>query len=177
MRSGKVCQYSLANAGKERDLDTLSIDGKGEESGVLGTRMPRRRFHLIVFLIAGFYNIGWGLFSAAQPQWLFRFAHMAPINYPQIFACLGMVVGVYGILYWEVARRPEHGWLIAAVGMLGKVLGPLGLAQLIFTHQWPLATIALCVTNDFLWWIPFGLYLYDAWPWFRATLLKMGAGR
>jgi uncharacterized protein (DUF1810 family) len=25
----------------------------------------------------------------------------------------------------------------------------------------------LCVTNDFIWWVPFGLYLYDAWPFFK----------
>jgi len=95
---------------------------------------------------------------------------MEPINYPQIFACLGMVVGVYGVLYGEVARRPEEGWLIAAIGLLGKVLGPIGLLQLILTGVWPVATIVLCVTNDFIWWIPFALYLYDSWPNFRQTL-------
>ena len=82
----------------------------------------------------------------------------------QIFACLGMVVGLYGILYLEVARLPERGWLLAAVGLLGKVLGPLGLVQLIWSGQWPWSTVVLCLTNDFIWWIPFTLYLYDAWP-------------
>jgi len=127
----------------------------------------RRRAHRVVFALAGLYNIGWGLYSAARPQWLFKYAHMPLLNYPQIFACLGMVVGVYGILYWEVARHPERGWLIAAVGLLGKVLGPIGLIGLIAGGAWPPATIILCVTNDFVWWIPFGLYLVDAWPAFR----------
>jgi hypothetical protein len=129
--------------------------------------MARRRLHRIVFILAGFYNIAWGLYAALDPQWLFRFAGMPPLNHPQIFACLGMVVGLYGLIYFEVARLPERGWLLAAVGLLGKVLGPLGLAQLILSGQWPLATIVLCLTNDFIWWIPFGLYLYDAWPSFR----------
>ena len=44
------------------------------------------------------------------------------------------------------------------------------LMQLILTGVWPLATIILCVTNDFVWWIPFALYLYDSWPNFRQTL-------
>jgi hypothetical protein len=129
--------------------------------------MARRRLHRIVFILAGFYNIAWGLYAALDPQWLFRFAGMPPLNHPQIFACLGMVVGLYGLIYFEVARLPERGWLLAAVGLLGKVLGPIGLAQLILSGQWPLATIVLCLTNDFIWWIPFGLYLYDAWPSFR----------
>ncbi len=129
--------------------------------------MKHRQGHRIVFGLAGAYNIAWGLYSAANPQWLFRFAHMPDGNYPQIFACLGMVVGIYGILYWDVARRPETGWLIAAVGLLGKLLGPIGLVQLIAKHQWPPATLVLCITNDFIWWIPFGVYLWDAWPCFK----------
>jgi hypothetical protein len=126
--------------------------------------IARRRFHRAVFIAASIYNLSWGFLSALDPQWLFRFAGMPLSNYPEIFACLGMVVGVYGILYLEVARVPERGWLIAAVGLLGKVLGPIGLANLIWTGAWPMKSIILCATNDFIWWIPFTLYLYDAWP-------------
>jgi hypothetical protein len=133
--------------------------------------LQRRRFHRIVFASAGCYNIGWGLYSALRPQWFFRFAGMPPQNYPQIFACLGMVIGLYGVLYWEVARKPEQGWLLAAVGLTGKVLGPIGLLGLIWSGQWPRAAIILSVINDFIWWVPFAIYLYDAWPFFRRDLL------
>jgi hypothetical protein len=126
--------------------------------------IPRRRFHRWVFVLAGLYNLGWGAWSILDPQWLFRFAGMPFSNYPQIFACLGMIVGLYGILYLEVARVPERGWLLAAVGLAGKVLGPIGLARLIWTGVWPPATAVLCLTNDLVWWIPFGLYLHDARP-------------
>jgi len=80
-----------------------------------------------------------------------------------------MVVGLYGVLYLEVARVPERGWLPAAVGLTGKVLGPLGLALLLSRGTWPPRTAILCLTNDLLWWVPFGIYLRDAWPWFRGT--------
>ena len=79
-----------------------------------------------------------------------------------------MVVGLYGIIYFEVARVPERGWLPAAVGLLGKVLGPIGLARLIWTGAWPRSTIVLCLTNDIIWWIPFGLYLIDSSPAFLS---------
>jgi hypothetical protein len=130
----------------------------------------RRKFHRLVFVAAGIYNIAWGIHSVYDPQWLFRFAGMPPLNHPAIFACLGMVVGLYGIIYFEVARVPEGGWLLAAVGLLGKILGPIGLARLVWTGAWPRATILLCLTNDLIWWIPFAIYLYDAWPAFRASL-------
>ena len=97
--------------------------------------MVRRKFHSRVFLAAGFYNLGWGVFSIVDPQWLFRFAGMPLQNYPEIFACLGMVIGLYGILYLEVARVPERGWLLAAVGLLGKVLGPIGWLKLVWSGQ------------------------------------------
>lgn len=131
--------------------------------------IARRKFHRAVFICAGVYNLAWGAYAMADPQWLFRFANMPLQNHPQIFACLGMVVGLYGIVYFEIARVPERGWLLAAVGLLGKILGPIGLAQLILTGAWPLKTIVLCATNDLLWWIPFALYLYDAWPPFRKN--------
>jgi hypothetical protein len=132
--------------------------------------IPRRRFHRAVFIAAGLYNLAWGLFSATNPQWLFRFSGLAELNHPAIFACLGMVIGLYGIVYLEVARAPERGWLLAAVGLLGKVLGPIGLVQLIWSGEWPASTFVLCITNDFIWWLPFGLYLVDAWPNFRQQL-------
>ena len=123
--------------------------------------MKRRRFHQITFLLAGAYNLAWGAYSALDPQWLFRYAGMPLSNTPEIFACLAMVVGIYGFLYWQVARDPERGAPIAAVGLLGKVLGPIGLAQLIWSGAGPMKAIVLCITNDFIWWIPFTLYLMD----------------
>jgi hypothetical protein len=134
--------------------------------------MKRRKFHQITFILAGIYNILWGLFSALYPNWLFDFAGMPPINYPDIFACLGMVVGLYGIIYLEVARVPERGFLLAAVGLIGKILGPIGLIILIAQGKWAAWTIVMCLTNDFIWWIPFAIYLYDSWKYFRQDSLK-----
>jgi hypothetical protein len=131
--------------------------------------IAHRRFHRAVFLLAGLYNIGWGLFSALDPQWVFRRSGMPESNHPEIFACLAMVVGVYGLLYLEVARAPERGWAIAAVGLLGKILGPAGMLALVAAHRWPLSAAAIItVPNDLVWWIPFALYLKDARGFYRA---------
>ena len=135
--------------------------------------LVRHRFYRTVFILAGIYNIAWGLWSSLDPQWFFRFTGLPPLNHPAIFACMAMVVGLYGIIYFEVARRPEQGWLLAAVGLIGKVLGPIGLAVLILRGTWPASAIVLCLTNDFLWWIPFGMYLRDSWPAYRASLASL----
>ncbi|WP_435156863.1 hypothetical protein [Haladaptatus sp. DFWS20] len=53
---------------------------------------------------------------------------------------LGTVIGLYGILYLDVARAPEQGWLIAVVGLAGKLLDPLGFAIVLITGAWPPST-------------------------------------
>ena len=128
----------------------------------------RRNLHRFVFMAAGVYNIAWGLYATYDPQWFFRFAGLLPLNHPQIFQCLGMVIGLYGLAYFEVARAPERGWFLAALGLSGKILGPIGLAVSIWKYAWPKSTIVLCVTNDLIWWVPFSLYLFDSWPAFRV---------
>ena len=133
--------------------------------------MPRQRLHRVVFTAAGVYNIVWGLWSAIDPQWLFRFTGMPLSNTPAVFACLGMVIGLYGILYLGVARRPEAGRLVVAVGLAGKLLGPVGMLWLIRTGAWPPSAFVLCLTNDLIWWAPFAVYLRDA----RSFRLKAEA--
>jgi len=128
--------------------------------------MKRRGLHRVTFALAALYNVSWGVYAAIDPQWLFRFSDLPPMRHPAIFACLGMVIGVYGLLYAEIARRPEAGFAIAAIGLLGKILGPIGLAVLIASGEWPPRTAVLCLTNDVVWWVPFAIYLWDA----RGTL-------
>jgi hypothetical protein len=41
------------------------------------------------------------------------------------------------------------------------------LIYLIVVGVWPAKTLVIAVTNDFIWWPFFTLYLVDAWPAFR----------
>jgi hypothetical protein len=69
-----------------------------------------------------------------------------------------MVVGVYGLLYLYSAWKLSAAWPIIAVGLLGKVLGPIGMA-ISFSDDWPRRLAMICVFNDLIWWLPFGLFL------------------
>ncbi len=132
--------------------------------------MKRLKLHRATFILAGIYNILWGLWVSVDPDWLFRFAGMELPNYPEIFVCVGMVVGLYGIVYLEIARRPERGFILALVGFLGKIFGPIGMVYYMFIGKWTFAAIIMNVTNDFIWLIPFAIYLYDAFPFFKTDL-------
>jgi hypothetical protein len=116
------------------------------------------RVFRIVFAAAGCYNLAFGLWAAIWPLAFFRLFDIPLPRYPGIWACLGMVVGLYGFLYWHAAWKLESAWPIIAVGLLGKVLGPIGMVTS-FGDDWPSRVGMICVFNDLIWWLPFGLFL------------------
>ena len=134
--------------------------------------MKRKKLHRIVFVLAGIYNILWGLFVSIDPNWLFRFACMELPNYPEIFVCLGMVVGLYGVVYLEIARRPERGFLLALVGFAGKIFGPIGAIYYVYLGKWAFPALIMNLTNDFIWLIPFAIYLYDSFPYYKQEITE-----
>ena len=86
---------------------------------------------------------------------------MAQPNYPALWQCLGMVVGVYGLLYAYAALRLDLARPLVAVGLLGKILGPIGWVVTVSAGEWPLRTFSLIVFNDLVWWLPFTLFLLE----------------
>jgi small multidrug resistance pump len=116
------------------------------------------RLFRISFTAAGIYNIAFGLWAALWPLAYFRLFEIAPPRYPQIWACVGMIVGIYGLLYLHAAWKLDSAWPVISIGLLGKVLGPIGMAMSL-SDDWPRRLGMLCVYNDVIWWLPFGLFL------------------
>jgi peroxiredoxin len=54
------------------------------------------------------------------------------------------------------------------VGLMGKVLGPLGMAQALWTGALPWRFAVNCVTNDVIWWLPFALILKFNWDQYQS---------
>jgi hypothetical protein len=121
----------------------------------------RVRLYRLIFAFAAIYNITYGLWACLWPRAFFDIAKMAPPNYPGLWQCLGMVVGLYGVLYASAAWRPDEAKLIIAVGLAGKILGPIGLSMTIHSGEWPWRTFTLVAFNDLIWWLPFTLFLLE----------------
>jgi hypothetical protein len=121
-----------------------------------------------VLVAAGIYNLIWGAFAVLFPGAMFSWLAMAPPNYPQLWQCIGMIVGVYGVGYLIAASDPARHWPIVLVGFLGKVFGPLGMVQALWTETLPWGFALNCLTNDVLWWFPFALILRHAGNEFLA---------
>lgn len=121
----------------------------------------RARLYRVVFALAAVYDFGFGVWAALRPGSFFDLFRMAPPRYPEVWQCLGMVVGLYGLLYAHAARRVESARLIVLVGLLGKLLGPIGWLLALKGGAWPLRTLPLIVFNDVIWWLPFSLFLLE----------------
>ena len=121
----------------------------------------RAKLYRILFASAAFYNICFGLWASFRPLSFFERLEMAPPNYPAIWACLGMVVGVYGLAYGYAAWRLDRAGPFIAIGLVGKLLGPIGWAATVHSGEWPLRTFTLVLFNDLIWWIPFSLFLLE----------------
>jgi len=112
-------------------------------------------------LFAGIYNILWGCWVVGNPRLIFTLAHMPHPNYIEIWQCVGMIVGVYGLGYLIAAANPLKHWPIVLVGFLGKTFGPIGFVIAIYKDVFPLSFGINIIFNDLIW-----------WPCFLGILIK-----
>jgi hypothetical protein len=120
---------------------------------------------------AGAYNLLWGLVFGLWPEMLFDWAGMARPNYPELFQCIAMIVGVYGVGYLAASTDPYRHWPVILVGFLGKLFGPIGFLQAALTGRMTWKFGVVNIFNDLIWLIPFFLILRGAW---RAYLADPG---
>ena len=123
--------------------------------------------------LAGYYNLLWGAAVISFPTAAFRIFQMELPRYPQIWQCVGMIVGVYGIGYLIASSDPYRHWPIVLVGLLGKVFGPVGFLVAASSGDLPWSWGLIILFNDLIWWLPFGQILYLAWRYHSDT----GMGR
>lgn len=114
---------------------------------------------MLTLKLAAIYNILWGTLVILFPYQFFDLFHMERPNYPEIWQCVGMIVGVYGVGYWLAAKDPLKHSPIVLVGFLGKIFGPIGFLQALINQRFPLEFGLNILFNDVIWWIPFFMIL------------------
>lgn len=128
-----------------------------------GNRFARRfTWPQRILQAAGIYNLVWGAGVVLYPLTVFQWSEREPLNYPQIWQCLGMLVGVYGVGYLLAASDPVRHWPIVFVGLLGKILGPLGCTWGVIHGALSWHWLGTILANDIIWWFPFAAVLYHA---------------
>jgi small multidrug resistance pump len=91
---------------------------------------------------------------------------------PVAWKCVGMLVACYAPGYWWAARRPLPE--IVAIGLLGKILGPIGFVWVLATGRLPLAFGFVILANDVVWWPAFVAYLRHCWGAARRSPVQDG---
>jgi len=115
-----------------------------------------------VLWVAAAYNIVWGTVVILFPRATLDLLRLPAPQTLQLWQCIGMIVGVYGVGYALAARDPLTRWPLVLVGLLGKVLGPIGFLDAAVRGEFPWSAGWMIVTNDLIWWIPFALILWRA---------------
>jgi hypothetical protein len=141
-------------------------------------RVSRAQIYRVIFVLAGTYNVVIGLWAALAPRALFEALDLGAPSHPLIWACLGMVIGLYGLIYLQVAftdpKRRSSALIIAGhrveydvtrfligIGLVGKILGPIGFVLAVQNGELPLRMMPLIALDDLVWWVPFTMYLVD----------------
>lgn len=112
------------------------------------------------FYAAALYNVLWGSFTILFPQLFLQLIHVRAFDALPLWQCIGMFVLVYAPAYWWAGRYPSSYRHLILIGLLGKVLGPVGFVWAYLHGQLPLAFGLTNLTNDVIWWPAFVLYLH-----------------
>jgi len=116
-----------------------------------------------ILIMAGIYNLLWGAWCILFPLSFFELLELPIPTYLEFWQCIGMIVGVYGLGYLISSHDFYRHWPIVFVGLLGKVLGPIGFIQALFFGKLPPKFGYTILTNDLIWWFPFGLILWKVY--------------
>lgn len=111
---------------------------------------------------AAIYNLLWGASVILFPEWYFNLLDITPPDQLAFWQVVGMFVLVYAPAYAWAARRPYEHAHIVLIGMLGKVLGPLGFLTVLVEGELSLRFGVVLVTNDLIWWPAFAGFLVTA---------------
>lgn len=151
-----------SRAGESSGVNPRRKQGDGREAATWA------RWWLVA---AGLYNLVWGTAVVAAPGFAFDVLGIEPPRYPSIWQCVGMIVGVYGVGYLIASSDPARHWSIVLVGLLGKILGPIGFVWAAARGELPWTLGWTIVTNDLLWWVPFAAILWHAMSESQRQLL------
>ena len=98
----------------------------------------------------------WGIFVILMPATSARvYGFEQPISELALWKGTGLVIFLYGIGYGIAATDPERHWAVVAIGLIAKILGPIGMCWAAWRGEVPVTVLYLLPFNDVLWWYPF----------------------
>ena len=112
------------------------------------------------FYGAALYNIIWAIVVTTWPVQTAQLVGVDATSFVPFVQVVGMMVGVYAIGYYLLARAPERYCGFIWIALAGKTLGPLGFVYYAWKGLLPWSFGWTCVFNDVLWWPAFWLFAF-----------------
>jgi peroxiredoxin len=122
-----------------------------------------------VLILAGVYNIVWGLIAILLPNYFFQQVHIS-IAYPVLIArSIGVLAILFGIAYLIASQKPFKHWLIVFMGFNIKLI-----ASATFLYYWDLGLIPsqmfmMVLASHMVWLLPFFLILQNNFEHYQST--------
>ncbi|TQV87993.1 alkyl hydroperoxide reductase [Aliikangiella coralliicola] len=111
------------------------------------------------FKAAAIYNLVWGSYVVFLPSSYFELIGMPPPSYLAIWQVVGMCILVYAPGYWWASKDPIRFRHYIVIGLLGKMLGPVGFLWSAYQGLLPIEFGLTLLLNDLIWWPVFILFL------------------
>ncbi len=121
------------------------------------------RWHGRMLKAAAACSLFSGLYSAAFPEFAMSLLKVEPqAGYAELWRYLGITLCVYGVGYWCASDAPVRHFLFVLVGLLGKILGPIGFLLAARNGTLPMLPGIVFLVNGLFWSIPFTAVLLHA---------------
>ena len=126
------------------------------------SRGNRQHAHARWLKAAAVYNVAWGAANVIWPRRALRLLGVSEPGLPFAWQTVAMMVAAYAPAYWWASQDPRRRAHIVAVGLAGKILGPLGFCWALKTRRLPLRFGLTIASNDLIWWPVFASIVHDA---------------
>lgn len=112
-----------------------------------------------LLLIAGAYNVGWGVFIYAFPDSFYQWITQTEQASPWLITWQGFGVLAFGLAYLLAAVYPTRLWWVIGLGVLSKFFGAIGFYFVVMQQTITKKYIFHLLMNDLVWLIPLGIIL------------------
>ena len=117
--------------------------------------MTRLNFYRRWFYAAAIYNTVWAIVVILLPAKTAQAVGVDATPFVPFVQVIGMMVGVFAIGYYLLARNPQRYCGFIWIALAGKTLGPLGFVYYAWRGVLPWSFGWTCVLNDLIWWPAF----------------------
>src|SRR4051812_2787142 len=114
-------------------------------------------FYSITFILAGIYNLVFGIWLFFSSVTLFAIFGLEVPFEEVISKSMGILIAIFSVIYFYAAWKPESSKKLILLGLASKIFPSLAVLFMIWKFDWPAKIFVMIFFNDWIWLIPFVL--------------------